>query len=72
MKTEMELARRAYTRLWRGLYDMKRMLADMARAGYDIAPAWYEIDLTADEWAVYFTDHPERLEEYKQYNRRNN
>lgn len=54
------------------LYDMKRMLADMARAGYDIAPAWYEIDLTADEWAAYFADHPERLEEYKQDNRRNN
>lgn len=38
------------------LYDCKRLLHSLAASGYDIAPAWWEIDLTAAEWERYFTN----------------
>lgn len=49
------------------LYDCKRLLHSLAASGYDIAPAWWEIDLTAAEWERYFVNdgNEHKAREYK-------
>lgn len=50
------------------LYECKRLLHSLAAAGYDISPAWWEIDLTAAEWERYFTNdgNERKAKEYKE------
>lgn len=50
------------------LYDCKRLLHSLAASGYDIAPAWWEIDLTAAEWERYFVDYgnERKAKDYKE------
>lgn len=70
-----QITERSYNELYKEfmgiageLYDCKRLLHSLAASGYDIAPAWWEIDLTAAEWERYFVNdgNERKAKDYKE------